>query len=221
MAAGTTAIATLLSYALPDAYAGTGVGLWFLAVVYFCIWHSAPSETLREFGLALGGVFEPEPLDLRQLLSAAATALGWALSAALLVFPAFAVGYRYWYQPQRAFSFVAPAELGSEALGQLLGVAFPEEAFFRGYLQSALDRAWPARWRCLGADLGPGLLVSSAIFALGHLLTEPVPGRLAVFFPALVFGYLRVRTRGIGAPLVFHALCNLFAWYLGKSYGLI
>jgi membrane protease YdiL (CAAX protease family) len=40
-----------------------------------------------------------------------------------------------------------------------------------------------------------------------------------VFFPALVFGWLRSRTRGVGAGLVFHALCNLFASYLSQSYG--
>jgi membrane protease YdiL (CAAX protease family) len=40
-----------------------------------------------------------------------------------------------------------------------------------------------------------------------------------VFFPALLFGWLRARTGGIGAPVVFHALCNLFADYLAKSYG--
>ena len=59
-----------------------------------------------------------------------------------------------------------------------------------------------------------------AIFAVGHLLTEPYPGRLAVFFPSLVFGFLRAREGGVGASIVFHALCNLFASYLGQSYGL-
>jgi len=62
-------------------------------------------------------------------------------------------------------------------------------------------------------------LVASALFAAGHLCTEFNAGRLAVFFPALVFGWIRARTRGVGAGLVFHALCNLFASYLGQSYG--
>ena len=64
-----------------------------------------------------------------------------------------------------------------------------------------------------------GWLVGAALFAAGHLCTEFNPGRLAVFFPALVFGFLRARTRGVGAGIVFHALCNLFASYLGQSYG--
>jgi membrane protease YdiL (CAAX protease family) len=111
-------------------------------------------------------------------------------------------------------------DLARDAGSQLLGVAFPEEVFFRGYLQSALDRVWPPRFRLLGARLGPGLLVASAVFALGHLLTDPHPTRLAVFFPSLAFGFLRARSGGVGAAIVFHAACNLFASYLGRSYGL-
>ena len=67
---------------------------------------------------------------------------------------------------------------------------------------------------------GPSLLVTSAVFALGHLATIHVPTRLAVFFPSLVFGWLRYRTRGIGAGLTFHAMCNVFSEILGKGYHL-
>ena len=35
-------------------------------------------------------------------------------------------------------------------------------------------------------------------FALGHVATEVHPNRLAVFFPSLLFGYLRTRRGGIG-----------------------
>ncbi len=36
---------------------------------------------------------------------------------------------------------------------------------------------------------------------IGHFLTIHAPERLAVFFPSLVFGFLRSRTKGIGAGL--------------------
>jgi membrane protease YdiL (CAAX protease family) len=71
----------------------------------------------------------------------------------------------------------------------------------------------------LGASIGPGLIVSAALFAIGHLLTEVNPNRLAVFFPALVFGWLRARTGGVGASVAFHALCNIFSEMLGRAYG--
>jgi len=41
-----------------------------------------------------------------------------------------------------------------------------------------------------------------------------------VFFPALLFGWLRSRTRGVGASIAFHALCNLLSEALGRGYGM-
>ena len=70
-------------------------------------------------------------------------------------------------------------------------------------------------------DVYESVGVNPRRIAIGHLLTEVNPNRLAVFFPALVFGWLRSRTRGIGAGVVFHALCNLYASYLARSYGLM
>jgi membrane protease YdiL (CAAX protease family) len=220
VALATTFVAAALSYLLPEAHAATGVGLWFLAVVYALILHRGDAETIRSYGLSLGGLFEPEALSPEKLARSALGALGWGLGLALLIFPAFWLGYWFWYRPSTAFTPASAPSLWNEVLGQLLGVAFPEEVFYRGYLQSALDRAWPPERRVLGAHLGLGLVVSSALFAAGHFLTEPVPGRLAVFFPSLVFGFLRARRGGVGAAIVFHALCNLFASYLGRSYGL-
>ena len=71
--------------------------------------------------------------------------------------------------------------------------------------------------RVLGADLGPGIVRLGAVFAVGHFLTIRIPARLAVFFPALLFGWLRARTGGIGAGVVFHALCNVFSAALGRG----
>jgi membrane protease YdiL (CAAX protease family) len=115
---------------------------------------------------------------------------------------------------------VKPLDAANEILGQLFVIALPEEAFYRGYLQSRLDDEWPARWRVLGARVGPGWLVAAAIFAAGHLATIHAPARLAVFFPALLFGWLRARTGGIGASVVFHMLCNVYSQALGRGYGM-
>jgi membrane protease YdiL (CAAX protease family) len=148
------------------------------------------------------------------------TALKWSALLAAVCFPPFLVGFQLWYRPATPFSSAALWPLLLDVPTQLLMVALPEEAFYRGYLQTRLDKAWGARSNVLGARLGAGVVVSNLIFALGHLLTLPYPGRLAVFFPGLAFGWLRAKTGGIGAALVFHALCNLFASYLGASYGL-
>ncbi len=98
----------------------------------------------------------------------------------------------------------------SAILVQLLLVAFPEEFFYRGYLQRRLDETiGERRWRLGPVFLTRSILIVSAAFALGHLVIGYHPARLAVFFPALLFGFLRDRTDGIVAPVVYHAACNL------------
>jgi uncharacterized protein len=220
VAVATTAVVTALSYLLPESYAATGVGLGFLAATYAVALRPRDgADDVRHYGLALGGLLEPEPLDWKRIARDGARALGWALALALIVFPAFWVGYVLWWKPRAAFDPAALPSLGEDVLGQILVIALPEEAFYRGYLQTAFDDVWRPRWKVLGAELGPGLIATSALFALGHVLTDVNPNRLAVFFPSLLFGWMRARTGGVGAPLAFHALCNLFASYLAKSYG--
>jgi uncharacterized protein len=111
-----------------------------------------------------------------------------------------------------------PPDVVTSALNQVVVVAIPEELFFRGYLMGRLEERWPSARRLFGAPVGKALIVSSLLFALGHVLVVPNLQRLAVFFPALVFGWMRARTGSIVAGALFHALCNLFADVLHTSY---
>ena len=218
VAAAVTLLATLLSYFLPDSSAATGVGFTFLAATYWLVIHpDDDTERLREFGLSLGGVLEQGPLSPPRLLRSTLVALAHALTAALIIYPCFWLGFRIWWKVG-AFHPAPLSSVFSDALGQLLVIALPEEAFYRGYLQTSLERALPAKLSIFGARIGWGLVLTSAIFAVGHLFTELNPARLAVFFPSLVFGFLRARTKGIGASVLFHAMCNLFSAYLLHSY---
>jgi len=214
----TTALVTALSK-LPDNISATAVGFGFLAVSYWLVLRTDDDEKIARFGLSFAGVFEPAPLSYTRIVRELAIACAWAIALALIFFPPFWLGFVWWWQVKVPFHAARVSSLGSDFMGQLLVIALPEETFYRGYLQTSLDEVWKPRVRVLGAQLGPGLLVSCALFAAGHLCTEFNAGRLAVFFPALVFGWLRARTRGVGAGIVFHALCNLFASYLGQSYG--
>jgi membrane protease YdiL (CAAX protease family) len=214
----TTILVTALSYGLPEEYAATGVGFGFLAATWWMVLRHE-SAVVAHHGLSLGGLFDPEPLSARRLTREAAQSLGWAALIALIVFPFFWVGYLSWWQPRLPFTPASAPRWNEDVLGQLLVIALPEEAFYRGYLQTAFDDAFRKHTKLLGARVGPGLLVSAALFALGHVLTKVDPNRLAVFFPALLFGWLRARTGGIGAPLALHAMSNLFADYLARSYG--
>jgi membrane protease YdiL (CAAX protease family) len=217
VAAGVTALATALSYLLPDSWAATGVGFTFLLASYALVLRTDDSERIREFGLSMGGLLEPGPLSAGRLLRSALGALAYALAAALVIYPCFWFGFRIWWKVG-AFHAAPLGPVFSDALGQLLVIALPEEAFYRGYLQTSLERELPGKISVLGTRVGWGVVLASAIFAVGHLFTELNPARLAVFFPSLVFGFLRARSKGIGASVAFHAMCNLFSAYLAHSY---
>jgi len=138
-----------------------------------------------------------------------------------VTFPAFWLGYRLWFGVEAAFDPVPRPGFADELLGQLLVIALPEEMFYRGYLQTRLERAFDNKLRLLGAQVGAGVLLTSAIFAVGHFLSTPDAARLAVFFPSLLFGWLRARTGAIGSAVLYHAACNLFSSYLAHGYGLV
>ncbi len=147
---------------------------------------------------------------------------GFAASA--VIFPLFAGGYYALAGliglPWHAGFAGSPLDVLRFAAVQLVLVAFAEEYFYRGYLQQRLDRVWPPRRRVLGATLGPGWLVATALFAAGHLALELNPARLLTFFPGLWFGWLRARTGDIYGATLAHGASNiLIAWLQGQSLG--
>ncbi len=217
-----TAAVAAVTMLLPEKWHTTLVGLLFLGATWALVWHR-DDATVRRAGLALGGLVIPGPVDLRSLGRAAARSTAWALGLLVVVAVPFYLGWRAWFAqstPQLTFSLaLRPGEVANEVLGQLFVIALPEEAFYRGYLQSRLDDAWAPRWSVLGARVGPGWLAACALFALGHVVTVHSATRLAVFFPALVFGWLRARTGGIGASCLFHMLCNVYSMALGRGFG--
>ncbi|MCB9555452.1 MAG: CPBP family intramembrane metalloprotease [Deltaproteobacteria bacterium] len=109
----------------------------------------------------------------------------------------------------RYLSFRLPANFGELAAAQVIVVALPEEYFFRGYLQTKLERVWPVQRRFAGGSVGVAVIATSLLFALCHVLVDFNPLRFAVFFPSLLFGWLRQATGAILAPVLFHASCNL------------
>ena len=214
-----------------DEYVPVVVGALFLWTAVHMSQRQA--QGVQRYGLALGGLLEPPEHvpegafgTLHDLLSAlrraaplAAREIGVALLFAAVIFPPFALGFWLWHAPVRPFAIALPPDLGSYLLTQLLVVALPEEALFRGYVQSRLSEGLERPVRVLGVQLSwPAWLLQAALFALLHFAVEPFPARLAVFFPALAFGWLRSLRGGIGASAVFHALCNLLSDVLARSW---
>lgn len=180
-------------------------------------------EDLEEYGLRAAPV--------RQGLVAAALAM-------LAIFPLFAVGYFAFYEIACSTGLAALAPPGMCAryggIGavhlppltgsllefcavQLVVVALPEELFFRGLLLGLLRRRWPAGRALGGAKVGWALVLSAAAFALVHLPREGDPRALATFFPGLLFGWLRLRTGSLLAPVLTHAGSNILIRLLDLS----
>ena len=110
--------------------------------------------------------------------------------------------------------FVAAAFLGktvefralspSLVLAHLAAVAFPEEFFFRGYLQRTLGGGFAA------------VVAASVLFALAHFLAIcAVSGggacvqNVLTFFPSLVMGYLYMKTGTLWSSVFFHFAANV------------
>ncbi len=231
LAIGGLALAKLLSLVEP-----TGLLAANLAGVAAFLFIALPDARLRargedwpDYGVPLHGLTDGR--TWRGFGRGALVALG----VAAVVFPLFAAAFWAWaellphlpgglaralapYAGAPRFAFRLPDGLPTLVLVQLLVVALPEEMFYRGFVQTAWARSAPERGvSVLGARLGAGFVRTQLLFALGHLVVLQ-PWRLATFFPGLLFGWLRERTGSVAAPVVLHALSNLFITTLEASF---
>ena len=123
--------------------------------------------------------------------------------------------------PAAEFSWVFPSEPIKLICYHLFFVAIPEEFFYRGYIQTRLDEVIEPRWRIFGSRLGWGWLITCVIFAFGHSIVQFQWWHFAIFFPSLIFGWMRARTGTIVAGALFHAWANINAATLDTMYGVI
>lgn len=135
----------------------------------------------------------------------------------LVIFPLFFLLGHFWmkivYSLDR-FRFASFPDY-KFILIQILAVAFPEELYFRGYLQTSLNGFFKPRWNVFGVKLGWSWILTAMIFAFAHSVITIQWWHFAIFFPALLFGYLREKTGGIIASTLFHALSNiLMRWFV-------
>ncbi|MEE9384398.1 MAG: MrtZ family glutamic-type intramembrane protease [Nannocystaceae bacterium] len=130
-------------------------------------------------------------------------------------------GASFWGKLGVPASWLAYGGFGflNELLVALFVAALPEEMFHRGYLMSALERHWVPKRRLLGVPFGVAALLSTLIFAVGHLVGEARTDRLATFFPGLLFAWLWRRTGSVWAPTLVHAASNLLMqWVLAVVF---
>lgn len=232
--AGTFVLTQLRAIGPIKDYVHLGVGALFL-VTAMKLAGREPGGYGR-FGIGLGGLLappgakidegEPGPLGLYEL--ARVVRRGWveglrevfiALALAAIVFPPFAIGFVQYHGSLHPFVWNPPADFASFIAAQFVVVGLTEEAFFRGYVQTRLGERWRAKRTIFGARVHPMALVTqAALFGAVHVIATPNPAQLATFFPGLVFGWLRAWRGGIGAAIVFHALCNVFSELLVRGW---
>lgn len=185
-------------------------------------WFAAVVPVLLLYGPFLWMAWKKRPIDfLDRSLNQFAKGFAAFLISVLIVFPPYLFLAHLWMLHVFDFEKFAPASwmaLTENLWYQLLVVALPEEFYFRGYLQTTLKKVFQPRWKILGVSLGWEWLLTALIFAFAHSVIQLKWWHFSIFFPALLFGYLRERTGSITAPILFHAFSNCFMNWFAKSY---
>lgn len=172
-----------------------GPAVWFTAAV--------AANALREGGWPALGVV---PINARRILRAFALAL-LIMAPAVLLWLAVCRGLGC---APALVPRVSGAQWPLWALHQLLYVAVSEELFFRGYVQGRLASARSFGGGWLGPAAG-----AAALFAGAHVAVLGSGAGAWVFFPALLFGWLRARTGSLWPAVLAHAAANILYAVLG------
>jgi membrane protease YdiL (CAAX protease family) len=176
-------------------------------------------EDYRDYGVTLRAWKQDLKLFLILAAVGAPLYLGGFVAFAYLLgkLPAQVAGLISPYPAHWTFHLRLPQRFDEWVVDQIFVVALPEEFFYRGYIQTRLRDAWPQGRMLFGVRLGPAFFVTAVLFALGHLAIFQA-WRLAVFFPALLFGWMREKTGTVFGSALFHAACNLYELVLAASF---
>jgi membrane protease YdiL (CAAX protease family) len=215
---GVAFLAILVAYRIAPGWAKPVATVAFL---YLPLWAmSRRNEDYQDYGVTLRA-WRQDLLLVAVLCAVVLPLFTLGFWGATVVRPLLPPWLQAWVAPLggqgRWFHARLPDRFGLWVVDQLFVVAFPEEFFYRGYLQARLKTAWPRGARIAGVTVGPAFLLTALLFALGHLAVFQA-WRLAVFFPALLFGYLRERTGTVLGSTLLHAICNLYALFLEASF---
>ena len=140
----------------------------------------------------------------------------WAFAEGLKSVPQWLARMISPYSGEVRFRPALPEDFHLWVIHHFLVVALPEEFFYRGYMQERFKSKWPPTRRFLGVTVGRAFLLTALLFALGHLAIFEV-WRLAVFFPALIFGWVREKTGTVMGATLLHGFFNLYEMVLRAS----
>lgn len=179
-----------------------GFGLPTLWMVVPFLWITVTGRSYDDYGLRVGD-------------------LGSARLHATLILVFFG-GYAALHYAFARLAFDARFEptLHPQLLGLLVThlviVGLSEEVFFRGYLQTELNRTFGRPFELWGARIGWGILIASLLFGLCHVIHGD-PARMRVAFFGLLAGWLRERTGGVAVPAAYHGMANVLYDFMQRS----
>jgi len=146
--------------------------------------------------------------------------LRYFLLSSLVVFPLYVLGYRlcvHWGFSMPVSTSFGQVSIPHWVLYNFLAVALFEELFFRGFVQGRFEVFAKNRFPGSSSRFWIPVLVSSLLFALAHMAVYLDPLRLVVFFPGLLFGWLRAKTGFLLAPILSHGTANLVSMLFTSS----
>jgi hypothetical protein len=102
--------------------------------------------------------------------------------------------------------------------------AIPQEILFRGFMQSRLNEAFGRPYVFFGVNWGIGLIITSLLFGLIHVLNgfNPFTSDYQFYwtwgiftaFAGLFYGYIREKTNDITAPTMLHGIWDAFPYFI-------
>ena len=113
------------------------------------------------------------------------------------------------------------SELITRIIIALIFIAFLEEFFFRGYLQTRLNEVFGRPYSLFNVSYGAGLILAAVIFGLFHPLTvtngTPWAWAFWTAMGGLIFGFLREKSGAVVTPALVHGAILLPGVLFGGS----
>ncbi len=179
-----------------------GIGAPTLWLLVPFVWITSQRRPYEEYGLCLG---KPGSLGFHALV--VTTIFG---GYALLHYGFTRIAFGAHFEP------TLNPNLLQLAITHIVVIGLSEEVFFRGYLQTELDKTFGKPYRLLGVQVGWGLILASLLFGLCHVITGDW-GRVRVAFFGLFAGWLRARTGGVVVPALYHGFANILYDFMRRS----
>ncbi len=179
---------------------GLGVPTLWLFVPF--VWITYKRRSYEEYGLQIGDVG-----SLRLHATLILVVFG-GYAALHYGYARFALGATF--QPTLHPEFV------NLVLTHVIVIGLSEEVFFRGYLQTELNRSFGRPYQLWGARIGWGLLIAAVLFGLCHVIHGDLT-RIRVAFFGLFAGWLRERTNGVAVPAAYHGMANVLYDFMQRS----